>query len=237
MKPIIKETRFTGVHIQTEGDPALSEFYKKTKADLEKLATGHAGRTLINGIAAACTMHPERRVIITKAPKGEGSECYALSLDPTAGCAEATGDPFMPYVAGPGYPTVMVDYDANQGMRFDTRSALIEKHDPSLAYVTLGHELLHASRALLGTGYRPYLGEPRIDRDSGAAEEEIRTVGIGPYQDEYPSENAIRAEHGLVPRPDYDGNKGRQLRRPPEINSPHTIRRLRELGAKIRSDE
>lgn len=222
----INPTKYTGIYIETTGNPKRSEHYKATTSALDQLSSGHAGRTVIRNIEAACEMDPGKRILISKTDQGSSAQ---MPADETS-CARATRDPFAPYVAGAG-ESVVVKFNSKFGRRFDEQP-LYGQPDPSLAYVYLGHELIHASRALNGTQYRSYQGGAEFDKDSGAAEEELRTVGIGKYEDEYPSENAIRREHGLAPRQSYSGNTGKHLREPPERNSPHTEARLAALNAR-----
>lgn len=66
------------------------------------------------------------------------------------------------------------------------------------AFVTLGHELLHASRYLKGSANFP------VEEVYGFSyEEEVRAVGLGVYEDKAYSENKLRAEHGLPLRKHY----------------------------------
>ncbi|WP_201279930.1 M91 family zinc metallopeptidase [Pseudomonas fragariae (ex Marin et al. 2024)] len=228
--PRINPTSFTGIYIETTGNPNRSDYYKETTSALDELNRGHAGRTVIRNIEAACEMDPEKRVVISKTDQGSEANMPGH----WTGCARPTRDPFVPFVAGRG-ESVAVRYNSRFGRRFDNQS-VNGQPDPSLAYVFLGHELIHASRTLQGTQYRVSRGRPDVDEDSGAAEEELRTVGIGQYEDEYPSENAIRREHGLAPRTSYSGNTGTNLREPPERNSQYTEARLRSLNARRWSD-
>jgi hypothetical protein len=76
------------------------------------------------------------------------------------------------------------------------------------AYLPLAHELVHALHYMLGDCARPpeNISEWQT-KDCGLAEEEARTVGIGPYQ--YPAkalgpcENEFRAAFGMNPRTEY----------------------------------
>jgi hypothetical protein len=74
-------------------------------------------------------------------------------------------------------------------------------HDPRPGYISLAHELVHVYHFVMGACFAAYTGG-LFDPNSGMAQEEMRTVGIGPYADEIPSENAIRAEH-----PDGGGHR------------------------------
>jgi hypothetical protein len=145
-------------------------------------------------------MDPRKRVVIVKA---KDSEAVGLASADTV--AKPTGDPFMPYVAGAGQAQVTVRFNPAEGYRYQNGS-----HEdlpaPDRSFVTLGHELIHASRLLNGATFREARGPSHCDWDTGAAEEELRTVGVGKHADEYPSENAIRREHDTAPeRPGGQG--------------------------------
>ncbi|ROR25112.1 NleD-like pathogen effector protein (putative zinc metallopeptidase) [Comamonas sp. BIGb0124] len=66
------------------------------------------------------------------------------------------------------------------------------------AFVTLGHELLHASRYLKGSA-----NFPTEEVYGFSYEEEMRAVGLGVWEDKAYSENKLRAEHGLPLRKHY----------------------------------
>jgi hypothetical protein len=72
-------------------------------------------------------------------------------------------------------------------------------------FIGLAHELVHVEHYVCGTCYRAPTGHTFAGGDSGALEEEIRTVGLNAYAKESPSENAIRQEHSLPLRQDYSG--------------------------------
>ncbi|CAD1795274.1 type III secretion system effector protein [Xanthomonas arboricola] len=68
----------------------------------------------------------------------------------------------------------------------------------------LGHELVHARHMMAGTWKGSY--EDDRDPDTPTGKEELRAVGLGKYkysQSGEPSENSIRAEHGLPKRVSY----------------------------------
>ena len=67
-------------------------------------------------------------------------------------------------------------------------------NDPRPAYIGLAHELVHVYHFVMGACFAAYTGG-FMDKNGGVAQEEMRTVGLGPYVDEVPSENAIRGEH------------------------------------------
>ncbi|WP_210762091.1 XopG/HopH/AvrPtoH family type III secretion system effector [Xanthomonas hydrangeae] len=68
----------------------------------------------------------------------------------------------------------------------------------------LGHELVHARHMMAGTWKGSY--EDERDPDTPTGQEELRAVGLGRYKysrSGEPSENSIRAEHGLPKRVSY----------------------------------
>lgn len=75
------------------------------------------------------------------------------------------------------------------------------------AFIGLAHELIHAYHYILGSCYRAPCGGIMSGQDTGLMEEEMRTTGVGAYSKETPSENAIRAEHGIPLRSSYDPDK------------------------------
>lgn len=74
-------------------------------------------------------------------------------------------------------------------------------------FIALAHELVHAHHYLHGSCYRG-LGNGMYDlldpkANTGMMEEEMRTVGFGPYAGEALCENSIRGEHGVPLRRSY----------------------------------
>lgn len=75
---------------------------------------------------------------------------------------------------------------------------------PSIAFITLAHELVHAKHHLAGTG--KYGGQLTPDPSSASTEsglEELRATGLGRYANSEPSENSIRRELGMPLRKKY----------------------------------
>lgn len=72
---------------------------------------------------------------------------------------------------------------------------------------TLSHELVHARHIMAGTWKGSY--DNPDDASTNAGKEELRAVGLGKYKynkTHEPSENSIRAEHGLPKRRSYAWN-------------------------------
>ncbi|MBB4725612.1 XopG/HopH/AvrPtoH family type III secretion system effector [Xanthomonas euvesicatoria] len=102
--------------------------------------------------------------------------------------------------------SVVVTWTAHQ-----TSMGLDEDGDPTgptsshLDKVSLlAHELVHAKHMMGGTWMGSYDDSRDPETDSG--KEELRAVGIGEYKyskTRQPSENSVRAEHGLPKRASY----------------------------------
>jgi len=230
-------TGFQGVFVSRKDPP---EFHQQTRAALKKLDSKPAGATVLQQLAALNEMNPKKMVIIKKATPEICSDQSMPAFDrprsvfpltSSSVCLpKRTSDPFVPYVAGKGADKTIIEFNPSGGMKFEA-GRNNWKQDDRLGFINLGHELVHASHYLHGVQYREFTDNPGLDSDTGAAEEELRTTGVGPWRDEYPSDNAIRREHGENEREDYAGNRGTRLSPPPEINSTHTKDRLQELGA------
>jgi hypothetical protein len=93
---------------------------------------------------------------------------------------------------------VLWNADDAMGIRDGGVPVLIKDEEQS--FVSLGHELVHASRYLEGHHYNdgayPMPG-------TGSYIEEERATGIGHFANERLSENGIRVEHGMKERKSY----------------------------------
>jgi len=235
----LEPSGFQGVFI-SRSEP--EEFRQKAREALRKLDSKPAGAWVLQQLAALNEMKPKKMVIIKQPqPRELGSAAIVAWKNPkwpipalnclTTLRAKRTKDDFVPYVAGEGADRSLVEFDPSEGLKFEKGKDEC-RIDPRLGFITLGHELIHSVHQLHGVAYsNPNFGDPFRDADSGAAEEELRTSGVGPWHDEFPSDNAIRREHGVQERPSYGGNKGEKMRPPPESNSAHTEERLWQLGA------
>ncbi|MGD7413034.1 M91 family zinc metallopeptidase, partial [Ralstonia pseudosolanacearum] len=78
------------------------------------------------------------------------------------------------------------------------------RKDSKESFVVLAHEMIHAHHVMAGTS-KGGSGD-RYDETSEAGQEELRAVGLGAYAHANtgePTENSIRAEHGLRMRSKY----------------------------------
>lgn len=220
---------YQGVYLSRD---ASSSFKHSTRESLARLESTPAGATVLNQLASINEMRPNRKVLIS--PEGAavtGSQTLPGWIRPGPSfsalretlSAHETGDAFMPYAASEGCDVGVVTYNHRYGHRFSADSSSRPIPDSDLAFVYLGHELIHASRKLHGA---------EMD-DAERVQEELRTTGVAPWHNEYPSENAICREHGLEERPDYCGLTGDHTDAPSSVNSTYTEERLRASEANI----
>ncbi|AMP07033.1 M91 family zinc metallopeptidase [Collimonas pratensis] len=240
----VEPTGVPGVYV----DHAASDTFKqKTGEALRRLGNIPTGRAVLKQVQSIHEMHTEKRVVIRDGgAMGHGSATAAAWNAPKhilpgfnsleTAVARQTEDPFMPFVAGSGVDTAVVLFNAEQGHNYADNPHTGEC-DASLAFVDLGHELIHANRLLHGAQYAVPIGNPSYDGNNPAAEEELRTTGVGPWRDEPISDNAMRRELGLTERASYVGNQGIRLRQPSEKNSAHTEQRLAELQASAKEKQ
>jgi hypothetical protein len=219
-----------GIGINRDSSPA---FRDKVDQSLQRLQEIPAGQAVLKQIESITAMYPEKQVVIqpTTGPmvtipawEEPKHRLQSWNFADTA-VASVTGDAFMPYVAGKGVDTAVVMFHAEKGYDY-AADPDHGRQDPSHAFLGLGHELAHASHMLHGAHYGTPVSSSTRDRNSAAAEEELRTTGAGPWKDEPVSENAMRRDLGLAERRSYCGNPGRHLRQPPERNSPETAQKL-----------
>lgn len=224
----VEASGYQGVYLDQN---ASNDFKKSTRKSLGRLARTPAGSTALQHLASINEMNPRKKVLITPdSSPPRGSHALPGWIRPGNSFSELqktlyarpTGDHFMPMVASEGCDVGVVTYNTEHGERFSDTTSAYGAHDPSLSYVYLGHELIHASRKLHGEELN----------DPARLHEELRTTGVGPWVSEYPSENAIRREHGLAARPSYSGETGDGIAWHVG-NSEYTDSRLHSLGASV----
>lgn len=201
---------YPGIYIETGGDP---NFFGQAKACLNILRSRAVGKTLIERLSAA-SANPNKIVVIEPAPGGAMGMATAVpTLD--------TSDEFRVRLNAPGEGRLLAAPAYERIVRGGAGCSGIARWNPANtipfagthrpAYISLGHELIHCLHYLTADCYRKINDVVTLDpgKDSGLAEEEARTVGLGPYKDEALSENAIRAAFGEPKRTEY--NAGNNL--------------------------
>jgi len=100
--------------------------------------------------------------------------------------------------------SALIHWNPEKSVGIDQNGIPYRDYNPSEAFVSLAHELVHCYRMLKGTssgGYEQDLKDPT----TGARREEDRTVGIGKNANNPLSENGIRRDHGMPIRKQFLG--------------------------------
>ncbi len=172
--------------MQVQGDPA---FVNQVRNDLNTLANGRTGQNLLNQLQAS-----GQQTFIRQVNPGEGnSASYHRPAD---------GRPRPDGTNGPG-TAVTVGYDNTRNQIYDG-SQPWHNRPPA---VGLGHELIHVLHGQTGTRTPGRMQDPGNPGTPAAPNmipgEDAATVGLGPFAGNAITENNIRAEQGLPPRPQY----------------------------------
>ncbi|ADX47300.1 hypothetical protein Acav_3399 [Paracidovorax avenae ATCC 19860] len=191
-------------------------FRRDVKEALEKIDSRPSGSRLLQQIEGLATR--EKKVTIVEAQAGQApvarprltpSQIHKLPSSPTQSQFEETllknaGGSNWRKTRGTASEIPWNKYTAEPEV--DSRGVPIEGANPANAFITLAHELVHAKHHLAGTmmyGGGPVTREASSSR-TDAGREELRAVGLGEYASTgEPSENSIRAEHGLPQRTSY----------------------------------
>ncbi len=172
--------------MEVQGDPA---FVNQVRNDLNTLASGPTGQNLLNQLQGS-----GQQTNIRQVNPGEGnSASYHRPADGRPGPGGANG---------PG-TAVTVGYDNTRNQIYDG-SQPWHNRPPA---VGLGHELIHALHGQTGTRTPGQMQDPGNPGTAAAPNnvpaEDVATVGLGPFAGNAITENNIRAEQGLPPRPQY----------------------------------
>jgi hypothetical protein len=191
----------TGLYIENPVDDP--NFHSQARISLNVLRSREIGVTLLKDICAACA-DGKKSVVIEKSgtanavPTTDTSDGFRLQLKQPGMGQILTADAYALVARGKGGASGIARWNPANVIPGTT----IER--PS--YVSLAHELIHCLHYVQGDCYR----EPKLTFDltvdSGLAEEEARTTGLGPYKDiavHKMSENAFRDAFGQPRRTEY----------------------------------
>ncbi len=202
---------FPGIYIDAEN--ADANFFGRVKACLNILRSRDVGKRLLDAITGAVEV-PNKVVVIEEAPGGANGLATAVpTLDTSDGFRarlRAPGEGRL--LAAPAFDRIVRGGEGASGIvRWNPANAIPFIGTPRPAYLSLGHELIHCLHYITADCYRKINDVVTLDAgvDSGLAEEEARTVGLGPYADEAMSENAIREAFEQPKRTEY--NNGNDL--------------------------
>ncbi len=181
----------------------FTDFARKVRTDVAKLDSGHTGSQMLQDVHQRTDgrrMVNQIRMNLGGAPLPDlGVNIVDSARTGMGPMAEIHSNPhaYLNHSQGYAYGS------RGSGTTIHTSQNQIPSigvNPPIPSFVTLGHEMVHANRAQMGIMRAPNIMDPVPFR-----QEEIRTVGLTPYL-QSASENSIRYEHGLPPRPTYTGN-------------------------------
>lgn len=184
---------------------------------LDRIAQRPVGKALLESLSAACVVDQSKKVVIefgaamsSAAPVDNITPAERKKVQRTPGDTESFNpqqllanprllatatdtvvDFKREYIGGAGTGCVVTFVHTDTGL------------DGRPMHIGLAHELVHAYHYLNGMCYRSATGGLADAGNSGIMEEEMRTVGLLAYEDESPSENAIRDEWGITRRTHY----------------------------------
>ena len=175
---------------------------------LNTLATVELGRELFRLIRNACSawgLQPgllAKRVFIERSTIG----CTAVPTTDTRA-------PFRTRLHEPGQGQILIEHALQRTTRRNVGCSGIVRWNPSNivhgtqihrpSFIALAHELIHCMHYVTGTCYRAPKASLNLKEDSPLAQEEARTTGLFPYDNEPLSENAFRRAFGLPLRTEY----------------------------------
>ncbi len=222
IEPLLWDNRYPGIFVAQDTYRGQSwtpdAFAGAVTAGLNSIASRPIGKAMLESLSDACHQSATKKVVIqfgprssTAAPIDVVTPEFRAKIDPTVGAADLDVDAMMgnmntiaqrqgsttdgrrDYIGGAGTAAVVSWLYSDPGRPGHLRPP----------FIALAHELVHAYHFANGLCYRAANGGIADGQNSGIMEEEMRTVGFGAFEDESPSENAIRAEHGVVARREY----------------------------------
>jgi hypothetical protein len=189
-------------------------FVGQARVALNCLRSRPLGVQLLQAIGAACAGRPrrflpgrtgKRTVVIEK--------CATANAIPTEDTSEGfrfqLTQPGNGILADPAYPKTVRGQGGCKGgiARWNPSNTIPGTNIQRPSFISLAHELIHCLHFITGDCARAPTRQFDLTVDSGLAEEEARTIGLGPY--DYPAnseplcENAFRAVFGLAERTEY----------------------------------
>ncbi|GKS97691.1 XopG/HopH/AvrPtoH family type III secretion system effector [Acidovorax sp. SUPP2825] len=214
------ETNYRGVYSQSINDSNRDSqrFNAEVNLHLDTLGSGSTGNQLLNDLVSLSNQRRHKVTIheMKASPSGPSAEPVLSrhqreqhpTLNSFRDIRETAGRRYaLKTQQGPNEgSSVVVTWTAHQ-----TSMGLDEDGDPTGPTSSnrdkvslLAHELVHAKHMMAGTWKGSY--DDSRDPETASGKEELRAVGIGKYkysETGQPSENSVRAEHGLPKRSSY----------------------------------
>ena len=214
-RPVEIETRYSGIYSQSLSGSSEDQqtFNAEVNAHLDLVNSRPTGHQLLGALMDLSAQRRHKVTIQEVRPSRGGPGAFPV-LSPWQSEAD-------PHVTRPAsLRAIKTGVEPNEGSSavvdwtpLQTSMGLDEDGDPTGPVQSdrdkvslLAHELIHARHMMAGTWKGTSTGRDSIDPNTAAGKEELRAVGLGKYKyenSEEPSENSIRAEHGLPKRVSY----------------------------------
>jgi len=208
-----KQSAFAANIFIEVGNPARPSFFHEVETNLAMIKAYPAGQGLLGSITENSS--DGRNVYICLAPDGKSrvypvmtdaqQNNYPLLKSTLARHAMAATYASQAKSHGMTGSSAEIVFDPTTTLRIDPKGYPSKAASPDANFISLGHELKHVSHVLKGDSkllWTDAFGVP--SRQS--YEEELRTIGLGPWSSEEGTENKLRAEHGLPLRKHYFGS-------------------------------
>jgi len=206
----IGQTKYPGIYISTQTSAQEEPYKNQVESALDKIASGNSGSALLQDLSAI-SIRENRKVTIaeigSEAPPNTRAVLSAREVEKYEPRTFTNNRALANRRAKKGKGcNALIEWSPQSHIELNGNGSPVRLGpNPDESFVVLAHELIHAQHLLAGTS-KAYKGGDRYDETSEAGKEEFRAVGIGKY--EYrktgqPSENSIRAEHGLPIRNKY----------------------------------
>ncbi|CTP84532.1 hypothetical protein A6R71_13730 [Xanthomonas translucens pv. arrhenatheri] len=214
------QTKYQGIYSQPLNDTKREQerFKEEVNVHLDYLGSRPSGNQLLDELTALSNRQRHKLTICEATPSRNGPVAEpVLSFDQLQRHPEVRGYSQIREVAGTRYAlkkedgpnegsSVVVSWSAYQtSMGLDRNGYPTGPTRSNNDKVSLlAHELVHAKHMMAGTWKGSY-DDPN-DASTASGQEELRAVGLGRYEYSLtgkPSENSVRAEHGLPMRTRY----------------------------------
>ncbi|QUP52452.1 type III secretion system effector protein [Ralstonia syzygii] len=213
---MIIQTQHPGIYVSTASDDQrkADRYAGKVNDALGKISSRRTGNELLSGISSLSTTRQRKLTIREVDSDDESSTEPVLTRPQIAAYRPEDFDQNQSIAArlangatfeGEAGCSAIVSWNPKKSIELSRNgSPKRVRKDPKESFVVLAHEMIHARHIMAGTS-RGGSGD-RYDETSEAGQEELRAVGLGAYahaNTDEPTENSIRAEHGLRARSKY----------------------------------
>ena len=187
--------------------------YAKAESALGRINQGHVGSSLIRAIrdltnnGRSLTINVNNQEMSQSFPSLTPNQVLKYNSNPS--CFDTNHNILATRLAsktstgmfGEGTGSV-IDWNSSISVLTDRHGKSKATKDESQSYISLAHEMIHSYGMMKGT-FEGGGGIERYNKGTSSNIEELKVIGITPYNNEYITENKIRGEHGLYSRTKY----------------------------------